>query len=238
MNQMDLEQIVSLVTKQVMAAIEEKNQPSSPSTEGLSKVLVVGKPQAEIPADLCSDSVVYDIEDYRANRNILRYDRVIIAKLNITQLADLAQARIGDEVTCAVIHALLNGIETYMLDDALGYRKFAGKGSTALYNVLEKYAQTLQVFGMKMAGQRYRPQELPAPKPAKFAAPQPVAPKGSAVPNANRLVTEAQALELLKQGKEICLPADAILTPSARDVFSQAGVSLVRESCRGRGETL
>lgn len=225
MKQSELDHLVEQVTQQVLAALGGEQAACSPQQEGFAKVLVVGDGADCLPEALRRDAVVLDIEDYRTNRNILRYDKVVIAKLNITQLADIAQGRIGDEVSCAVLHALLNGIDTLILENALSFRKFAGKGSTALYHLLESYAQTLQVFGVKPVGRAQPAQrELPPPKPPKFKAPTVTAPRGSARPNEGCLVTEAQALAMVKAG-EVCLPEGAILTPSARDVFAQAGVT-------------
>ena len=222
MNQAELEQIIKMVTQQVMAAMDGTS--TAASTDGLAKVLSVGKANAPIPQELTDDSVVLELEDYKLHQNILRYDRVVITHLTITQLADIALGRIGDETSCAVIHALLNGIDVYLLSDALAFRKFAGKGSNALYNLLEQYAQTLQVFGVKAYKPKPR-QILPEAKPAKFA-PAPVAvPKGSGVPNSHRLITETEALALVSAGTPVQVPADAILTPLARDILAKAGVT-------------
>lgn len=222
MNQAELEQIVKLVTQQVMAAMD--GAACCPATDGHKKVLVVGSANVPIPQELTEDCVLLELEDYQAHQNILRYDRVIITELTITQLADIALGRIADAASCAVIHALLNGISVYMLPEALAFRKFAGKGSSALYNLLEQYAQTLQIFGVKTYKPKPR-QVLPEAKPCKFAAPPVPVPKGSMVPNAHRLVTEADALALISAGGPIHLPAGAILTPLARDILAKAGVT-------------
>lgn len=228
MKQSELEQIVSMVTRQVLETIAQEALDCTPQTDGFTKLLAVGKAGQKLPEELTKDTVVYDLDDYKRHRNILRYDRVLITDLTITQLADIAQGRIGDETSCVVIHALLSGIDTLMLEEALSYRKFAGKGSTALYHLLESYAQTIQVFGVKPVRQKPRQTQSKA-VPPKYAAPPAVAPAGSVVPNAGRLITEAAALLLVKEGRTVCLPADAIITPSARDVFVQAQVELVQE---------
>lgn len=222
----DLEYIVELVTQRVLEAVNAKGPEESPQVEGLPKILLVGEPGRELPEEWSENAVVYDMEDYRRHRNILRYDRIVITALTITQLADIAQGRIGDETSCAVIHALLQGVDTLMLDNALPFRSFAGKGSAALYHLLESYAQTLRVFGVKPADQKPQ-QTLPAAKPPKYMAPPLTAPKGSAAPNAGRVVTEADALLLTGKEREVHLPANAILTPSARDVFAQTRARLV-----------
>jgi ethanolamine utilization protein len=229
MNQADLEYIVGLVTQQVMAAMNQGSSAQAPQYEGMSKILVVGPEHAPIPEDLCEDSVAFGLADYCTHKNILRYDRVIITDLTTTQLADIAMARVSDDVTDAVITALLNGIDTYMLESALSFRKMAGKGSTALYNLLESYARTLQVFGIKMAGIRPKQQPLPEAKPPKFKAPAIVVPKGNAMPNANRLISEVEAAELIKAGGPVHLAANAIITPLARDMFAQARVDVIQD---------
>lgn len=228
MNQADLEYIVNLVTQQVMSAMGNNSSAVDPHLDGLSKILVVGPQDLALPEDLCQDSVAYGLEDYCAHKNILRYDRVIITSLNTTQLADIAMARVSDDVTDAVITALLNGIDTYMLESALSFRKMAGKGSTALYNLLESYARTLQVFGIKMAGIRPK-QVVTEAKPPKYKAPPINVPKGSGTPNASRLISEAEAAAMIKQGGPIHLPATAIITPLARDMFAQARVDLIQD---------
>ena len=225
MERSDLEYIVDLVTKQVLSAVQGRGE-AAPGTEGLPRVLLVG--DGEAPEELTRDAVLCGLEDYQSCKNILRYDRVVVTHLTCLQLADIALGRPADPASCAVLYALLSGVDVYLTEDALSFRRFAGKGSTALYHLLEGYAQTLQVFGIKQVSRQRRPEPPPA-KPPKFSAPAAEVPVGSAAPNAGRLITEARALELVRQGGEIRLPQRAILTPAARDVFAQAGVKL-RES--------
>lgn len=226
MERSDLEYIVDLVTRQVLSAVKAQETSGAPRTEGLAKVLVVGRPGTELPEELVRDAVVYELEDYKGCKNILRYDRVVIAHLTTLQLADIALGRPGDEAACAVLYALLSGVDVFLMEDALSFRRFAGKGSTALYHLLEGYAQTLQIFGVKQVS-RQRRREPPPAKPPKFAAPPVSVPAGSASPNADRLITESRALELVKAGGSLRLPERAIITPAARDVFAQAGVEPV-----------
>ncbi len=53
--------------------------------------------------------------------------------------------------------------------------------------------------------------------------------QGGTVSAGERLVTEAVALQLVREGCTVSLPAGTIVTPSARDVFTQARVTLVQE---------
>lgn len=226
MNQNELEKIISLVTQQVMAAMEKTG--CTGIAENSDMVLVVGDAD-KVPKDLSRDKVLMDLEDYRTHKNIERYKRVVVTKLGITQLTDIALGRPADEVSCAVVYALLSGVEVIMLEDALSFRRFKDKGSNALYNTLEKYAKTLSVYGVKT----YRPKSnivVPGAQLAKFAQQNVAVPRGSAMPNVGKLVTETDAkLLIMAQGNPVRIPVGAIITPLARDVFAHAGIEVIRD---------
>ena len=223
MNELNVQQLVEAVTKQVLAAIEAGGQAAA-AKEGKEKILVIGDP-SHVPEVLIRNAAVYPLEDYKTARNSL-------GKLTLAQLADIALGRDGDAVSCAAVQALLNGVEVWMLEEALPHRKCAGKGSSSLYQMLEGYVRTLQVFGVKLADRDKlcRPAEKPA-APPKFQAPAPAVPKGTACPNSGRLITETMALEMLEQaGETVRLARGTILTPSARDVFTRARVTVEQET--------
>ena len=226
MNQSELEKIISLVTQQVMAAMEKTG--CTGIAENSDMVLVVGDAD-KVPKDLSRDKVLMDLEDYRTHKDIERYKRVVVTKLGITQLTDIALGRPADEVSCAVVYALLSGVEVIMLEDALSFRRFKDKGSNALYNTLEKYAKTLSVYGVKT----YRPKSnivVPGAQLAKFAQQNVAVPRGSAMPNVGKLVTETDArLLIMAQGNPVRIPVGAIITPLARDVFAHAGIEVIRD---------
>ena len=226
MNQSELEKIISLVTQQVMAAMEKTG--CTGITADCDMVLVVGDAD-KVPKDLSRDKVLMDLEDYRTHKDIERYKRVVVTKLGITQLTDIALGRPADEVSCAVVYALLSGVEVIMLEDSLSFRRFKDKGSNALYNTLEKYAKTLSVYGVKT----YRPKSnivVPGAQLAKFAQQNVAVPRGSAMPNVGKLVTETDAkLLIMAQGNPVRIPVGAIITPLARDVFAHAGIEVIRD---------
>lgn len=224
MNEQELRAIIQSVTAQVLANL---NAAPAVCCDGRKKVLNLGG--GEIPAALTSNAVTLDLADYERDPHILRYDRVVITALTFPQLADIALGRGGDSVSEAVLTALLSGVEVYITETALPHRAYAGKGSTPLYQKLEEYAKTLSVYGVKPVERNFVPAPVAPAKPARFAAPAVETPQGSAKPNVGRLVTEDVALELIKQGDTVSLPKGAILTPSARDVFAQAKVTLVTD---------
>ena len=223
MSEQELRTIIERVTAQVLTGLST----AAPCADGRKKVLCIGS--GEPPCHLTENALCLDLSDYEKDPHILRYDRVIITALTFPQLCDIALGRGGDSGSDAVLQALLSGVEVYITETALPHRRFAGKGSTPLYQLLEGYAKTLSVYGVKCVERTFVPAPVPPAKPAKFAPPPQETPKGSARPNACRLVTEDTARELAAQGGPITLPKGAILTPSARDVFAAAKVTLVTE---------
>lgn len=226
MDQNELQKIIALVTQQVMAAMDKNG--CAEIADNCDMVLVVGDAD-KVPKDLSRDKVLTDLEDYSNCKDITRYNRVVVTKLNVTQLADIALGRPADEASCAVVYALLSGVEVIMLEDALTFRRFKDKGSNTLYNTYEKYAKTLSVYGVKT----YRPKSnivVPGAQLAKFAQQTPAVPTGSAMPNIGKLVTETDArLLIMAQGNPVRIPVGAIITPLARDVFAHAGVEVIRD---------
>ena len=227
MKESELERIAELVTRQVLAVLEKRRE-EMPVSDGRKRVLILGNPRKALPESLLRQAVLFDVEDYRTHQDVLRYDRIVIASLTMTQLSDIARGRSGDAVSCAVVHALLEGIECVMPEDAPSYKRYEGRGSAALYQMMEGFERTLRSFGVKTAGLDRSFPEIPA-KPPKYCAPALNVPQGSAQPNFARLITEAEAERLIAQGGEVRLPAGAIVTPSARDVFAAAGVSVTEE---------
>lgn len=227
MSRQDMEQLIETVTQQVLASLGAAPMQNA-ADQGKYRLLLLAKPGTPVPEELTEDAVIFELEDYETHRNILRYDRVLVGNLSVTQLADIAQGRIGDSVSCAVIYALLSGVEVQLLERAPEHRKFAGRANPSLYGVLEGYVRTLQIFGVKLLGETKKP-VLREAKPARYMAPPVTVPRGTAAPNANRLITEAEACALLKTGSPVYLPKGAIVTPSARDVFTQARAELIQE---------
>lgn len=228
MEQSDLEKITELVTRQVLAALSAQETECADDVCGRTRVLIVGKARKELPEMITRRALLYDLEDYRKHGDILRYDRVYIASLGTKDLAEIALGISGSPASCAVIHALLEGIETLMPEDAPTYRRYEGKAGAAMFRLFEGYERTLRTFGVRTPAKERVYPELPS-KPPKYAAPALNVPAGSARPNFSRLITEEEAERLIAQGDFIRLPADCIVTPLARDVFAAAGVNLAEE---------
>lgn len=230
MDALQLQQIVEAVTCQVMANIQ-KGVLEAAADEGKEKLLIIGDP-SRVPATLTQHKVVCNLEDYEKLGNINRYHRVLIEKLTLTQLVDISMGRVADSASCAVTQAFLHGVDVWMLETALPHRTFAGKCNSGFYQMLEGYVQKLLVFGVKLLGEdKVCPKAEKPAVPAKFQAPAAAPVKQTGKPNADRLITETVAVKMLDQADgTVELPAGTILTPSALDVFKQAGVKIQRRA--------
>lgn len=229
MNADDKEKLIEKVVCEVLKAMEYKEPCAADAAmEGCDKILIIGS-MAKVPPDLSENHRLFCIEDYEQYKNIRRYQRVIVTELSMTALADTALGRGGDSASEALICALLSGIETEMLKTALPYKKYAGQGSTKLYALLESYANMLQTYGVKLIEKR--PQVIvKEAKPAKFAPPPQAVPRGSGQPNSERLITEDKALSMLADcDGTVCICKNAIVTPSAWDVFDRQKIKVVRQ---------
>ena len=228
MNEQDMKALVEEVSRLVLAQLQKQTD-AVQAEEGKEHYLVVGDLTA-VPELLVKGAVLHGLQEYETNGNILRYRKVLITKLTLVQLADIAQGRNGDAGSCAVVHALLNGVDVVMPETALPHRQFAGKGSNGLYALLESHVRTLQTFGVKLLGSEKLVESKVVPvKPPKYQAPAPEPVQGNARPNRRQLITEEQAQALAANATEtVCIPEGSILTPSARDVFARARLEIQR----------
>ena len=214
----NMDELVRLITERVMATLSNASNITDARNEGKKKCLVLGD-MDNIPEALVQDMILLDVKDYENVQNILRYERVMITKLTLRQLADIAAGRPGDSLCCAVCQALLQGVDVVMLETAAPHRQHAGKGSTAFYRMLEGYMNTLQVFGIKLIGKESALNYAPEKKQG-----EPVRCEVTGV----KLITEETALRLSKKAQEIVLPAGVIVTPAAADVLKEANISIIR----------
>ena len=213
-----MEELVRLVTEQVLAAINNESKLEDARNEGKKKCLVLGGAE-DIPEALRQDMILLDVKDYETIQNIRRYDRVVIAKLTLRQLADIAMGRPGDSLSCAVCQALLQGVDVLMLESAAPHRQHAGKGSTAFYRMLEGYMNSLQVFGIKLIGMDSVLLNAPEKKQG-----EPV----RCEVTGTKLITEEIAGRRAKKAQEVVIPAGILITPAAMDVLKEAHVKLIR----------
>lgn len=211
MAELSREQLIEFITKEVMEMLGVDDADPEVSLN-CPDALVIGD-AGQLPKTVRSQYHMKDLSDYHGD--IAPYDKIFITKLTKTELADIALGRDTEPAACAVIEGLLFGKEIYLYDIALTYRKHAGKGSRAFYQLLEGYVRTLQSFGVKLVQGT-----TVIDKYEKHAAPGADLPSG--------VITEALAKSLTEKGEgDIHVRKGTVITPSAKDVFLHADRKIV-----------
>ncbi len=214
-----MDEMIREITQRVISALASENR-SLAAAEGKAHILVLGCREHPMLPELVGDGAAFGMDDYISNNNITRYQKVIVTEMTTAELADIAMGRDADDLSRAVLEALLSGIEVIIAGTAFPHRKFAGRGSTVLFNTLENYVKTLQIYGVRIADAEGMKKPLKEAAPPKWQAPESPAPWGNARPNAASLITEADAIRMVENG-ECHIPKDSILTPLARDIFQK-----------------
>ena len=207
MTREEQEQLIEQVLRQVLGAVE-------PAQSAPAEQLLVLGPAVLVPADVLGRYRILEADRYTGPDCLDGVAGVYVTKLSRRDLADIALGRDSSTTACAVTSALLRGVPVTVLERALEHRAFAHCASPVFYQQLEGYVRRLQEFGVRIAGA-----SVPVQKP-----------KAAGCAAAPKLITEAAAQELVRTtaGPSISVPAGTILTPSARDVFRQAGRAVVR----------
>lgn len=198
------------------------------------RLLVIGDLGA-VPANLSCGSELLSIEDYIQYKRIRRYDGVVITRISLTQLSDIAQGRDSSPESCAVVNALLEGISVCMLEGALPHRRYADKHGSMMYQVIEKNVQLACSYGIKLISEKDMARTGPEIiKPPKYQAPPITVPAGNANTNFEKVITESMARAMVKKSdlagsgeKQVFFAKGTIVTPAAKDIFKSNDVKVV-----------
>ena len=143
MAELTREQLIELITKEVLKTLGGGEPEEPVDKSGLPRALCIG-PEEQLPKTVRAQYNLRPMEEYQGD--IEPFEKVFVTAITQTQLADTALGRDSQPVTCALSNALLYGKEIYLYDSALAHRKLAGRGSRAFYQLLEGYVRTLQSY--------------------------------------------------------------------------------------------
>ncbi len=208
------EQLVELITREVMKIMGDSVEPESADKSGLPDVLVIGSCN-KLPSNIRNKYNLHSIECYTCEEDIGKFEKIYITEINLTELADIALGRNTRAVQCAVISGLLCGKEIFLLDCALTFRKLSTTASRGFYQLLEGYVRTLQSFGIKLVNG-----QTPIDKYTVRSAPGDDLPQG--------IITEALAKDMVEKSADavILVGKGTVITPSAKDAFLHSGKTL------------
>ena len=218
MTQEEQKRLISLVVQQVLERMNRDGavdaHSPAPFRESPREVLLVFGPDSLLSSEIRARYRLMGPESYQGPECLEGVAGVCLTQLSRRDLVDLALGRDGSPATCAATCALLRGIPVFVLEQALEHRAFARRAVPAFYQLLEHYVQRIQELGVRL-----------------IAAPSPETGNGQVAVSRSRLIAEANALALLRQVPEcpVRIPAGTIVTPSAQDVFRQAGREILRE---------
>ena len=214
MPDMSREQLIDLVTREVLRALGGNPFEQEVDKSALPQILVIGSPDL-LPKNIRDRFYPVGIDAYTCPQDIEHFEKVYITELSILELADIALGRPAHPVQCAVISALLQGKEICLMESALPHRKLAAKASRGFYQLLEGYVRTLQRFGVSLVTA-----QSPIDKYVAHGA------AGTDLPDG--VITEAVArdIALKKPDAVLCFRRGTVFTPSAKDVFLHAGKTI------------
>lgn len=211
MPELSKEQLVELITREVMRIVGDSVEPDTADKPGCPDVLVIGSPD-KLPVHIRKKYNLRTMECYTCPEDMEKFEKIYITQLNLVELADIALGRNTKPVQCAVISGLLCDKEIFLMECALEFRKNSNTMSRGFYQLLEGYVRTLQNFGIKLVNG-----QTPIDKYTVRSAPGDDLPEG--------IITEAMAVAMLEKCTDsvILLKKGTVVTPSAKDVFLHAG---------------
>lgn len=214
MPDMSREQLIDLVTREVLRALGGNPLEQEVDRSSLPQILVIGCPDL-LPKNIRDRYNPVALDAYTCPGDIEHFEKVYITELTVLELADIALGRPTHSVQCAVISALLCGKEICLMESALPHRKLSAKASRGFYQLLEGYVRTLQHFGISLVTA-----QSPIDKYVAHGA------AGTDLPDG--VITEAIARDIVGKKSEAVLyfRRGTVFTPSARDVFLHAGKTL------------
>ena len=211
MPELSKEQLVELITREVMRMMGDAVEPDEAEKAGCPDVLVLGS-KDKLPPHIRKKYNLRTIECYTCEADIEKFEKIYITELNLTELADIALGRNTRAVQCAVISGLMCGKEIFLMECALEFRKKSTVMSRGFLQLLEGYVRTLQSFGIKLVNG-----QTPIDKYTVRSGPGDDLPEG--------IITEALAKAMLEKCTDsvILLKKGTVVTPSAKDIFLHAG---------------
>ncbi|NMM63796.1 hypothetical protein HBE96_14155 [Clostridium sp. P21] len=142
---MDMENLVDMITKEVMRRIQKLSYDENRYIK--DKVLLL--------EDCFENSNIkealeekYIVDSYSSDINVDCYKAIVLSKLNLKVLSNLALGLCNGEYEHIIINALFKGKRVYVLEDGIEYRKYMSGANKNLYKLYTEYEQKLIYNGV------------------------------------------------------------------------------------------
>ena len=205
--------LVQRLVQEVVKALEE--MPAGPDPQGPEIYILAPREEVDesrLRALLPSDArLVYLADCHCPITRGREYDRIILPRLDLGPMADLALGRAAGPMAGGILTLLMGGRTIEVLDFA--HDAFRATAPAPLMTLYDGYETTLAGFGLV----RF--------EAAKQMEEGPVAPITA---GKKRLITEAQVAEAAAGGaREIRLAPGSLVTALARDLARDKGIEII-----------
>lgn len=221
---MDLDQLVEAVYQKLSVKWEQETK--------LGSVCVLSDKRALEIEQIFGES--YSIVYFSKENNLehASYKMVIIPRLTVTMLANLANGLGTTAEEQFVLYQLLKGQRIVVLQNGVEHYEYKKQSPVLLYKVYEEYEKKLKGFGVSFL---YCNELLIEPEPLAEeeltgSVEQPESPLKKTI-MAKKVISEADLQKLFLQGlKEITISKKSIITPLAQDYIRTHHVLITRQS--------
>lgn len=142
---MDMEKLVEMITKEVMKRIKKLSYDENRYVK--DKILLLGDCfESSNIEEALEEKYIVDL--YNSDVNVDCYKAVVLSKLNLKVLSNLALGLCNGQYEEIIINALFKGKRVYVLEDGMEYRKYMSSANKNLYKLYTEYEQKLMYNGV------------------------------------------------------------------------------------------
>ena len=210
---MDFERLVEAVYQELACKLKQDKKQGSVCVLSHNRV-----PELERIFKGSSDIVYFSKENYLEHDP---YKMVLIPRLTVTMLANLANG-IGTTVEEQfILYQLLQGQKVIVLQNGVEHREYKKQSPALLYKVYEEYEKKLKGFGVFFLYSNEllkEPKQLEEEKPEQLTEQELKVPCKKSSKITKRVISEADLQKIhLQNIKEITISDKSIITPLAKD---------------------
>lgn len=140
-----MENLVDMITKEVMRRIQKLSYDENRYIKDKILLLEDCFENSNIKEAL---EEKYIVDLYNSDVNVDCYKAVVLSKLNLKVLSNLALGLCNGQYEEIIINALFKGKRVYVLEDGMEYRKYMSSANKNLYKLYTEYEQKLMYNGV------------------------------------------------------------------------------------------
>jgi ethanolamine utilization protein len=150
---MDMENLVEMITKEVMKRIKESSDIEEEKDKKVSKILVVESYKSDVCEKITnrinSEEFIADSVESMDN-NLDVYDGIVVCSINNREFANLTVGVQCGQKEQIVISSILKGKEVFLIEEGIEYRKYKDTANKVFYSLYEEYEKKLISYGITL----------------------------------------------------------------------------------------